>query len=75
MANVAIEVEAPASLGILRRELLIIMKLTLVNTANTMARINFQFIINRIILSMFKRLPEINDLSPSNTIEKVLAIQ
>ena len=75
VANVAIEVDAFASLGILSKELLIMIKLTLVNTANTIARINFQLKIKRIILSMFNKLPEISDLSPKSTIEAVLATQ
>ena len=75
VANVAMDVEALASLGILSKELLIIMKLILVNTANTIAKINFQLKIKRIILSMFNKLPEISDLSPKSTIEAVLATQ
>jgi len=75
VAKVAIEVDAFASFGILSKELLIIMKLILVRTANTIARMNFQLKIKRIILSKFIKLPEINDLSPSNTMEAVLAMQ
>lgn len=75
VANVAIEVEAPANFGILSMELLIMMKLILVNTANTMANINFQLKINLRMLSMFNKLPEINERSPRSTIENVLAKQ
>lgn len=75
VANVAIDVDAPASLGIFSKELLIMIKLILVSTANTMAKMNFQLKINRIIFSMFIKLPEIKDLSPSSTIDAVLAMQ
>ena len=75
VAKVVIEVDALANLGIFNKELLIIRKLILVRTANTIAKINFQLIISRIIFSMFKRLPEINERSPSKTIENVFAIQ
>lgn len=71
----AIDVDELASFGILSKELLIMMKLILVKTADTIAKINFQLNSNRIILSMFKRFPDINDLSPSNTIESVFAMQ
>ena len=75
VANVAIDVEALASFGILSNELFSIIKLILVSTAKTIAKINFQLKIKRSILSMFNKLPEISDRSPNKTIEKVLAIQ
>lgn len=75
VAKVAIEVEALASFGILSKELFSIMKLIRVKTAHTIAKINFQLKIKRIILSRFIRFPEIRDLSPKRTIEAVLATQ
>ncbi len=75
VAKVAMDVDAPASRGIFSKELLIMMKLIRVRTAKTIAKINFQLNIKRIILSMFSKLPEINDLSPKSTIETVLATQ
>lgn len=42
------------------------------STAKTIAKINFQLKIKRIILSVFKRLPEIKDLSPNKTIDSAL---
>ena len=70
-----IEVDASASRGILSNELLSIMKLILVATAKSIANINFQFSIRRIIFSMFNKFPEISALSPNNTIDIVLVMQ
>lgn len=75
VANVAMDVDAPASFGIFSKELLIMMKLIRVKTAKTIANINFQLKINRKMLSIFNRLPDISDLSPKSTIENVLATQ
>ncbi len=75
VANVVMEVEASANFGIFSNELLIIMKLILVKTAKTMASINFQLKIKRMILSIFSKLPDIKDLSPKSTIESVLVTQ
>ena len=75
VAKVVIEVDAPANLGILSNELLIMMKLILVKTAETMANINFQLKSSRVIFSKFNKFPEIKDLSPNNTIESVFVIQ
>ena len=75
VANVATEVDASASRGILSNELLSIMKLILVATAKNMARINFQFSIRRRILSAFSKLPEMSERSPNKTIDSVLVMQ
>jgi len=75
VAKVEIDVEASASLGILRSELLSIMKLILVATAKDMARMNFQFRIKRITFSTLSKLPEISALSPNSTMDIVLVTQ
>ena len=75
VANVVIEVEATASLGIFNSELLIMIKLIRVKTANTIASINFQLKIKRMIFSIFNKLPEIKDLSPKSTMDSVFVMQ
>ena len=73
--KVQIDVEAFANLGIFNSVLFNMIKLTLAKTANTMASINFQLKISRMMFSMFSRFPDINFLSPNKTMEKVLAKQ
>ena len=70
-----IVVEVPASFGIFKSALFSIIKLILQITAKTIAKINFQLNISRKILSMFNKFPEISDLSPISTIDKVFATQ
>jgi len=75
VANVVIEVEASASRGILSNELLSIMKLILVATANSMANMNFQFSARRTIFSMLSKFPEMSALSPRSTMDIVFVMQ
>jgi hypothetical protein len=75
VAKVETEVDAAANLGIFNKELFSIIKLILVATAKTIAKMNFQLISRRIMLSKFSRFPEISDLSPRSTIDSVLVMQ
>jgi len=62
-------VEIEANLGILRKLLFSIIKLSLEKIANNIAAINFQLNNNPIIPFQLNKLPEIKFRSPTNTIE------
>lgn len=68
-------VEALASCGTFKIELLINTNVKRVITAKAIDNINFQLKINEIIFFILYRFPEISFLSPNNTIEHTLVIQ
>ncbi len=73
--KVVIVVDAPASLGIFRRELLVMINENLAVMANSIDRINRQFKIKCKKLFNWKRLPEIRDLLPNSTIDAAVVAE
>jgi hypothetical protein len=75
VANVVMDVEAAASLGILSRELLIMINPNLDKTAKNIAAMNRQSVIKRHAAEVLSKFPEISDRSPVSAIEKELVTQ